>query len=56
MNPVGYEPDEREVTPAMIEAGVKAYIQHASHDEMSFSTREETVEAILLAALSCRGS
>jgi predicted peroxiredoxin len=42
---------EIEITPEMIEAGVRAYVREAAHDDMSFSTRENVVESILLAAL-----
>lgn len=43
---------EIEVTPGMIEAGVRAYVLSASHDDMSFDTREVTVRLILEAAIS----
>jgi hypothetical protein len=32
-----------EITPAMVDAGVKAYLGQASHDEMSFRTPRELV-------------
>lgn len=41
-----------EITPQMIEAGVIAYRRSASHDEMSFDEPEDTVTAIILAAIS----
>lgn len=49
---VGESIQQTEITPEMVEAGVRAYLQATSHDEMSFSTPEETVRAILLAAIS----
>ena len=39
------------ITPGMIQAGVKAYLGQASHDEMSFRTPEELIEEILQAAI-----
>ena len=45
---------EIEITPSMIEAGVRAYVQSASHDEMSFDSPETTVERILQAAISLK--
>lgn len=45
-----------EITPAMIAEGVRAYLGHAAHDEMSFYSEADTVEAILTAALAGRPS
>jgi hypothetical protein len=39
----------------MVEAGVKAYLGLAAHDEMSFYTPEDVVAAIIKAALSHLG-
>jgi hypothetical protein len=41
-----------DVTKAMIEAGVQAYLAQASHDEMSFRTPQELVSEVLQAALT----
>ena len=51
------EPRDRpviEITPAMVEAGVRAYALSASHDEMSFDSPMVTVRLILEAAISHR--
>ena len=41
-----------EITPAMIEAGLAAYIQCGAHDEFSFLSPTQLVESVLEAALS----
>ena len=47
---------EIEVTDAMVEAGVNAYLGQASHDEMSFRTPKELILEVLQAALVQRPS
>jgi hypothetical protein len=41
-----------EITDAMVEAGLAAYLGNASHDEMSFTTPRELVTLVLQAALA----
>ena len=41
-----------EITEAMVEAGVRAYLAQASHDEMSFRTPAELIFEVLQAALA----
>lgn len=45
---------EIEITRNMIEAGVKAYLGLATHDELSFATPSEVVQGVLTAALTRR--
>jgi hypothetical protein len=42
-----------EITQAMVEAGVDAFLRHASYDEFSLYSLEQTVRAVLLAGLGC---
>lgn len=48
---MGDQPAQIEITPAMVEAGVVAYLGQASHDEMSFVTPRELIFLILQGAL-----
>ena len=45
---------EIEITEEMIEAGVRAYLGQASHDEMSFMTPRQLIAEVLRAALARR--
>lgn len=45
------KPVEIEITPDMIETGVRAYQFHCSHDEMSFMDPTQLVEDVLFSAL-----
>ncbi len=46
----GYEPDELEITPAMVEAGASMLLEMSSDEFSNFNRAEATFEAMLAAA------
>jgi hypothetical protein len=48
----GVQPAEYQISEAMVDAGLAAYMGNASHDEMSFVTPRQLVHLILQAAIS----
>lgn len=55
-DPVGDRPalTDVEITPQMIEAGVRAYLEQASHDEFSSLSPPELIQLVLERALHAR--